>query len=439
VTWVQIGLAAFALAGLIFAVTVQAEAMLSRLPGAVWPVLRGACGLATLGFAVWIGLAPDNRLARTTCHIVELELHAREGGVVDIMGRLEWTAGTEEYVLRVPMRITRDRGTPAELHERYHDKRVPCFYRTTTPNRINAGTGEQHTREQWKKAGVVALPGLGLLVLGLVGWKRRTRAGDQQRMAWLSSRGVGGTIALIALVAGLASDTTLATVLGIALFVIVFGRELLVASRALRYLQRKLTLARKEGTVLDTLSGERAGARIVVEERVDELAVAVTLPGWPGVAIQRTTEPAQPIGDPVFDLEHAVSGPDLTWRCLLTAPIRAAIGDAFVAETRSIDADGTWRAVYPDDIAKGPVIEEDIKRAIAFGELVAALPAPSPERLLAIAPDEPLAKVRLGHYRWLVESGHPAPAIALVAAQDPDAEVRAWAASIVAPSDGAFR
>jgi hypothetical protein len=259
-------------------------------------------------------------------------------------------------------------------------------------------------------------------------------------MAWLSSRGVGGTIAVIAVVAGLVTETTVATVFGIALLVFVFGRELVIASRALRYLERKLPLTRNEGKVLDTLGGERDGARIVVEERVDELAVTVTLPGWPaGVEIQRTTEPAHPIGDPVFDLEHAVSGPDLTWRCLLTAPVRAAIGEAFVAETGSIDADGTWRAVYPDDIARGSVIEEDITRAIAFGKLVAAVPAPSPERLLAIAPEEPVAQVRLGHYRWLVESGHPAPAIALVAAQDPDSEVRAWAASIVAPSDGAFR
>lgn len=435
----QVGLVACVLAGLILLVTVQAEALLTRLPRFVWPLLRGACGLATLGFAAWIALSAPGTVIQTTCDVVELSLYARPGDMVEVRARLAWRVGAQKYTLRIPARIAYDRGEPRVLYERYNGKQVPCFYRTAVPSRAYGGTGDRFVHEQWLTAAAIALPGLGLLVLGLVGWRRKPPVGDQRRLAWFSSRGVAGTFSLIAIVAGLATNFPIAIGLGIALFVLVLVRELVVASRALRYLQRKLTLSRKEGKMLDTLTGEHAGARILVEERVDELAVAVWLPGWPtGVAIQRAV-PEHPIGDPAFDLEHAISGPALRWRCMVTAPVRAAIAEAFVAETRSIDADGAWRAVYPDDIAKGRVIEEDIKRAIAFGRLVAALPHPSPERLLASAADEPLAKVRLGHYRWLVESGHPAAAVAGIAAQDPDDEIRAWVATIVAPSDGAFR
>lgn len=432
-SWVEIGIGACVVAGMLYALTAQLGAVLTRFPPLVWPVLRAGAGLAMLGFAGWIALAPTNRITQITCPVTELVLEPLEGGEVDVTVRVEWQAGGREYRLREPMRLTRERASAETLTARYANQRVPCFYRNTTPSRIFLGDGARHTRAQWQKAAAVAVPALVLVAFTIIGWSRRKRASAARTDFWLSSRGIGGALAIIVIVVGLVQKTWLVGGLGGALLLALIVREVVKADRALAYLRRAFHLVANDG-MFETLTGKRADSTIEIIEKVDELRVTVKLAGWPdGVALVH--EPAtDPIGDPTFDAVFTVTGPALAWRCLLTPDLRAAL----VAVGDAIDATG-WHAMYPDDIASGTTIEADIERVLAIGALIQRRPPATVEHLLAVAHGEPIAAVRLGHYRWLVETGHPVASIALAAANDPDLEIREWARTLVGPSDGAFR
>jgi hypothetical protein len=166
--------------------------------------------------------------------------------------------------------------------------------------------------------------------------------------------------------------------------------------------------------------------------------VVAALERWPdGLAVERRGTPeGGRTGDDAFDRIVRVVGDEARWRCTLAAGPRRHLlelcGHAPLAITdRKLDM-----LLADADVGK---LERVLDLAAA---LAASLPQPQADpmaHVLETAAAEPIAAVRSGHYRWLVERGWNVPEVVRVAAADPDPGISAWGTSQLAPADGVFR
>ena len=190
----------------------------------------------------------------------------------------------------------------------------------------------------------------------------------------------------------------------------------------------------------DRVMGAVAGRRVRAALHATGAIVCVELPRWPSdLALVRRgdTRGAPVTGDDAFDRVIEVRDPLDGWRSTLTSRLRAQLCDLF----------GSWRAVIENQTVTVELGDDEVEEMESVLDLCINLEAPADaaaatEReavVFALAKEEPLGSVRLGHYRWLVERDWNAPLVYRAAAADADADISSWAREHLPPDAGAFR
>ncbi|MEJ7600809.1 MAG: hypothetical protein WKG01_23090 [Kofleriaceae bacterium] len=208
-SWISFAVASVVIVALAHLVIASLAGILSRVPAIAWPLLRVSAALAMLGLAGWLALAPTNTAGPATCVVTEVTTEPLATGAVDVRVRVRWEAAGRKFHLREPMSLGHERGDVAELVARHMNQRVPCYFAVARPSRIFLGDSVKATREQWSKAAAIAVPALALIVLAIVGWRRRSREDSRRAAVWLSSKGAGGVVGIAVILLGMVSGTWL--------------------------------------------------------------------------------------------------------------------------------------------------------------------------------------------------------------------------------------
>ena len=190
----------------------------------------------------------------------------------------------------------------------------------------------------------------------------------------------------------------------------------------------------------DRVTGRWGGIRVWVALVTDGALARVELERWPlDVGVHGGDASSdRPTGDAAFDRCIIVDGGDAAWRPVLDAEVRQRLvrlvgerGGVISAGQRILEC-----AVSPSHVGRLPGLLDEMVG------LAAALPARSADscaRVLELAASEPVAGVRLAHYRWLEGQGWNTPAVLRAAAADPDPDIAAWARDRLPPEDGVYR
>jgi hypothetical protein len=185
--------------------------------------------------------------------------------------------------------------------------------------------------------------------------------------------------------------------------------------------------------------GSLDGTLVCVRMNAEAFFITASLAHWPGDIWMRAPAISRPrtTGDVQFDkcVEVHYGGSE-TWRYVLDAPQRSRLMQlaehgSFIVAHRSLNVrldHAAARSLQTVVELVCTVVSQPLARA---GETDATL--------FTMARDEPNARVRHGHYLWLVSRHWNPPLVYRAALTDADPGIRAWARDNVPVESGAFR
>ena len=191
------------------------------------------------------------------------------------------------------------------------------------------------------------------------------------------------------------------------------------------------------------MAGVVNGVRVRAAVSGTGAQLEVNLEAWPELLEARpkrgtAQKPAAETGDPALDRGVHLDGPDHAWRPFLTAAIRDSLRRLVGERGGTVNRRGKLRLDV--SLGGGQTFARTLDAAVAFARsLPPVVHRHKRHRVLELARTEPVASVRMGHYRWLVRRRWNAAEILRIAAKDPDPDIAAWAADHMPPSLGAYR
>lgn len=331
---------------------------------------------------------------------------------------------------------------------------VTCFYNQFNPKRVHARDKSQRHQERWELSTSMLLAALVLIVFGLFKGYRPGTGNEEKRPAvWPAL--IRGFLLLLCVVGGFVLIDLgyrwggwAMMAAGAALAIYGVWWEINVQAKVMTRLRRRL----------EPLSGQELQAETVDEQRWSPsegedvveglwhqcqvravladgtLSAEVTFPRWPrrmSVVRRSASRGADPVtGDPEFDHELELRAEESVWRPLLIQPVRKRLVRVLLEQGAVLDP--STRTMHLN-VSKRKLrrAEARLEQIVLLGRDLARVYSPdgAPQaRVLKLALEEPLAGVRLGHYRWLMQEGWEIPRVLEQAAADSDAAIKRWAA-----------
>lgn len=305
---------------------------------------------------------------------------------------------------------------------------------------------------------VAAGPALGGLITAALGARRWRAAPPRNQPLPMGPQGVGGIVALVVGLGGAVAYAAGARWAGgalVAVGVVALGRliyrEVMAEERAFADLKAQLDDAtfwpkpeadEDEGwSPYDEqrLQGRWQGASVRVAFTTLRVLVEADLPRWPEGAELVPPGRGVPLGDEELDAIAAVTGPPLATRLALGVDARRAYVELARRASVHVRDRVLHLSVPSEQVADLPAL---LDLAARFANRLGGVPAARGEQLDALlhrVAEEPERAVRGGHYRLLLEEEHRRGQVLLVAADDPDHELRAWAEAQDHGRDGVYR